>query len=164
MSQAWIALGSNLGDPPAQLRHAIDAVRALDGVSVTAVSSFYRTDPVGPPGQPDFCNAVAGIETRLAPEALLARLQAIERTAGRERSERWGPRTLDLDLLFYDDAVIDAPDLQVPHPRLAERAFVLVPLAEVAPGADVPGHGRVADLRAAVDEAGVRLWSGDERC
>ncbi|KAB8181075.1 2-amino-4-hydroxy-6-hydroxymethyldihydropteridine diphosphokinase [Lysobacter maris] len=141
---AYLGLGGNLGDVPATLRAAVDALAALPGSRLRAVSRFYRTPAWGMTAQPDFINAVAALETTLAPEALLAAMLEIERDAGRDRGDdapRWGPRTLDLDLLLYGDAAIDLPGLQVPHPRLHERAFALLPLVEIAPEAVIPGVG-----------------------
>ncbi len=144
MPLAYIALGANLDDPLGQLRAALDAVAALPDSRMLRTSSFYRTAPVGAPGQPDYLNAVAALETGLAPDDLLAALLEIEHDFGRRREYRNAPRTLDLDLLLYDDAVIDRPHLQIPHPRLHLRAFVLVPLAEIAPELRLPGRGSVA--------------------
>ena len=144
MPLAYIALGANLDDPLGQLRAALDAVAALPDSRMLRTSSFYRTAPVGAPGQPDYLNAVAVLETGLAPDDLLAALLEIEHDFGRRREYRNAPRTLDLDLLLYDDAVIDRPHLQIPHPRLHLRAFVLVPLAEIAPELRLPGRGSVA--------------------
>ena len=140
---ALIGLGSNLGDRKAMLDGAVAALRGTSGVTVRAVSSYHETEPVGgPPGQGPFLNAAAVVETDLDPIALLGRLQAIEARFGRVREVRWGPRTLDLDLLLYGDQVIATPTLQVPHPRMAERRFVLAPLAEIAPEAVDPRSGR----------------------
>jgi 2-amino-4-hydroxy-6-hydroxymethyldihydropteridine diphosphokinase len=137
---AFVALGSNLGDRAAHLEHALAALAALPATRVVATSSVRETDPVGPPGQGPYLNAVAELRTALAPRALLAALLAVERERGRDRSRevRFGPRTLDLDLLCWGTAVpggdrLDAPGLTVPHPRMHERAFVLEPLAELAP-------------------------------
>jgi 2-amino-4-hydroxy-6-hydroxymethyldihydropteridine diphosphokinase len=157
--RAWIALGSNLDDPPAQLKLALTAIDGLSRTRRARTSAFYRAAPVGPADQPDFCNAVTAVDTELAPLALLDALQAIEEAHGRRRTRRWGPRTLDLDILLYGDRRIDEPRLRVPHPRLHERAFVLVPLAAIAPDATVPGRGRVAALAAAADTSGVARWT-----
>ncbi len=153
--KAWIALGSNLGNPPAQLYAALERLRAAHGLRIRDVSGFYRTKPVGPPGQSDYCNAVCEIETALEPEALLDLLQGIEKAAGRVRRERWGPRVLDLDLLHIEGHSCATPRLTLPHPELHRRAFVLVPLAEIAPDLEIPGQGRVRDLAEAVDKTGV---------
>lgn len=153
--QAYVGLGSNLGNPSAQLEAACRALDATPGVRVAKVSSHYRTAPWGRVDQPDFVNAVALLEASLAPEALLAELMRIEAAAGRRRELRWGPRTLDLDLLLYGERRIDTPALQLPHPRLQERAFVLVPLAEIAPALEIPGVGRVDDVLARLDRSSV---------
>ena len=144
MSRAYLALGSNLGDRVANLQFAVDALGAADRVEVIDVSRVYETEPVGGPPQDAYLNAVVAIETALDPHALLALGQRVERDAHRVRTERWGPRTLDVDLLLYDEVHLDEPDLTVPHPRMWERGFVLAPLRDVAPtlvgGAD-PGEG-----------------------
>lgn len=147
--RAYIALGSNLGDRAAHLQFAVDALAAAPEVEVLAVSRVYETAPVGGPSQDAFLNAVAAIETTLVPHALLALAQRIENDAHRVRVERWGPRTLDVDLLLYDDMRLDEPDLTLPHPRMWERGFVLAPLHDVAPqlvgrellGASTTGEG-----------------------
>jgi len=146
--RAYIGLGANLGDAAASVERAFARLAAADGVALVARSRLYRTPAWGVTDQPDFVNAVAGVDTRLGTDALLSLLLAVERDAGRERAaeRRWGPRALDLDLLLYGDARIDAPGLRVPHPHLHERAFVLVPLAEVAPGLVLDGHGPIAAL------------------
>ena len=136
MASAFIGIGSNLGDREATVRSAIDALRSLD--DRLTISSIYETDPVGFTDQPNFLNAVARLETDLTAREVLVELQRIEAAHLRVRGLRNAPRTLDLDLLLYDDAVIEAPDLSVPHPRMHERAFVLVPLAEFAPWARHP--------------------------
>ena len=160
--RACIGLGANLGQPTLALRHAADALAALPETRLLALSRFYRTPAWGRVDQPDFINAAALVHTRLAPEVLLESLLRIEREAGRERGpeSRWGPRVLDLDLLLYGGQVIDRPGLQVPHPHLHERAFVLLPLAELAPGLAIPGHGRIADLLVAIDTTGCVPLSG----
>ena len=133
-SLALIGLGSNLGDRPANLNGAISALGQVPGITVRQVSSFHETEPVGgPPGQGMFLNAVAVLETDLEPLPLLHVLQEIEARFGRQRTVRWGERTLDLDLLLFDDRIIDTPELCVPHPRMRTRRFVLEPLVEVAP-------------------------------
>ena len=152
---AFIGLGSNLDDPVAQLEHALVALDACEGIRVAAVSSCYRTEPWGDTAQPDFVNAVARLETSRSPEDLLDALVRIEDAAGRTRARRWGPRTLDLDLLLFDDIRRDTPQLTLPHPHLHERAFVLVPLVELAPSLVIPGRGPVRQLLASVGSAGV---------
>ena len=157
--RACVGLGGNIGDVAATLRGALAALDALPATRLLRASRFYRTQAWGVEDQPDFINAAALLETALAPRALLDALLAIERAHGRERAadgSRWGPRTLDLDLLLYGDSVVDEPGLLVPHPQLHARAFVLVPLADIAPEARVPGRGRVDVLLASVDVAGVR--------
>ncbi len=142
---AFVGLGSNLGDSTAALRAAFDALAAIEGTRLARASRLYRTPAWGVTEQPDFINAVAMLETGRSAQQLLADLLAIERVAGRDRqadgSDRWGPRTLDLDLLLYGDAVVSAPGLHVPHPHLHERAFALVPLLEIAPDVVIPGIG-----------------------
>lgn len=155
MSRAWIGLGSNLDDPPARVRQALDWLDQLPRTRRRRTSSLYGSRPVGPADQPDFINAVAELETGLAPTVLLDALQALEDRAGRVRRRRWGERSLDLDILLYDDRVVNEPRLHIPHPRLAERAFVLVPLAEAAPELRLPDGRAVAELRRACKDAGV---------
>jgi len=134
--RAILGIGSNLGDRLANLQGAVDALTATDGVDVVAVSAVYETDPVGPE-QPDYLNAAVAVDTTLDPHALLDVGQRLEAEAHRVRGERWGPRTLDVDVLFYGDERIDEPDLVVPHPRWAERDFVLAPLADLGyPGVE----------------------------
>lgn len=153
---AAIGLGSNLGESPQILAGAIAALDAHPEIAVVARSAWYRTAPIGPP-QPDYLNGCALLHTSLAPESLLAALLAIELQFGRERRQRWGPRTLDLDLLLYDGAIVETPTLQIPHPRLQERAFVLVPLAEIAPDWRHPRSDRcIRALRDKLDCSGVR--------
>lgn len=132
LHRAAIALGSNLGDSAATLRAACDRLREHPAIALQSCSSLYRTPAIGPP-QPDYVNACAVVETELGAIALLEELQAIEQAFGRQRLEHWGPRTLDLDLLLYDHEMIHHPRLQVPHPHMTERGFVLLPLAEIAP-------------------------------
>jgi len=152
---AFIALGSNLGDPAQQVRAALRTLAALPGTRLVRQSSFYRNPPEGGLDQPEFVNAVAQIETRAGPRELLDRLLEIERAHGRARDYPNAPRTLDLDVVLYGDRVVREPALTIPHPRMLDRAFVLVPLAEIAPDAVVPGQGRVADLAAMLDASGL---------
>lgn len=160
MTRAAVALGSNLGDRAATLAAAVADVAAQEGVEVVASSGVYESAPVGGPAdQPAYLNAVVVVETDLTAAGLLMVLQQIETAHGRRRVERWGPRTLDLDLLAFGALRSDAPQLTVPHPRARERAFVLVPWAQVDPTFEVPGLARVADLLAALpaaELAGVR--------
>jgi 2-amino-4-hydroxy-6-hydroxymethyldihydropteridine diphosphokinase len=143
VTRAYVGVGANLGDREATIRSAVDA---LPGV--VAVSELRETDPVGVVEQPPFLNGAVALETDLPPRELLEMLLAVERGLGRERRERWGPRTIDLDLLLYGDETIDEPGLTVPHPRLHERRFALQPLLELDPELAIPGRGRVADLLA----------------
>lgn len=156
--RACIGLGGNIGEVDAALRAALAALDALPGTRLLRASRFYRTPAWGVEAQPDFTNAVAVLDTALPARALLDALLDIERAHGRERvadGSRWGPRTLDLDLLLYGESVIDEPGLVVPHPQLHARAFVLVPLAEVAPDAMVPGWGGVSTLLAGLETDGI---------
>ncbi len=149
-STACIALGSNLGDRHEYLTRALACIAALPETSLVAFSTFIETDPVGPVPQPGYLNAAAVIRTTLNPRGLLTSLLTIERSLGRDRAQeqRWGPRTLDLDLLLYDDLMLDQAGLTIPHPRMHERLFVLTPLAEVAPHFTVPGlRATVTELR-----------------
>lgn len=153
---AAVGLGSNLDEPRAQIRRALSSLAELPDSRLLANSSFYANPPMGPPAQPDYVNAAALIETRLAPLDFLAHLQAIERAQGRRRGgERWGPRTLDLDLLLWGRESLALPQLTVPHPGLHERAFVLYPLAEIDPELWVPGRGAMRDLKAACADGGL---------
>jgi len=138
MVTAYIGIGSNLGDREAHIRAAVAAVGALPETRVTGRAPVIETAPVGGPSQPDYLNTAIAVETAFEPEALLAALAAVEDALGRTRAERWGPRTVDLDILLYGDRVIETPALTVPHPRMAERLFVLEPLAALAPGAVHP--------------------------
>lgn len=148
MSEVFVGLGSNLGDRSATLRGALADLDALPGVRVRAASRMHATDPVGGPPQPRYLNAVARLESALAPRALLRLLQRVERAHGRVRTVQDGPRTLDLDLLLYGDHRVESPELSVPHPRMTERAFVLAPLAELAPRLRVAGTPVAERLRA----------------
>ena len=155
MALVYVGLGSNVGDREAMLRAALERLAAEPGLELVAVSAFHDTAPVGLAEQPRFLNAVAAVETELPPHALLERLLAIERALGRTREgPRFGPRTIDLDLLLYGDATVDEPGLTVPHPRLHERAFALEPLAELDPHLVVPGRGPVEALLAELHSAG----------
>ena len=152
MVRAYVGLGANLGAREDTLRRALEILGDEAGVELVAVSSFRETDPVGVVAQPRFVNAVAAVETTLAPGELLDVLLRIERGLGRTRGgTRWGPRVVDLDLLLYGDDVVDEPGLNVPHPRLHERRFALEPLVELEPSAVVPGHGPVSVLLARLD-------------
>lgn len=146
MTLAYVGLGANLGEPRRQLTEALTAMSGLPETRLARHSSFYRTAPVGNPDQPEFLNAVAALDTRLAPGVLLAELLGIERRQGRERPYANAPRTLDLDLLLFGDEQIARPGLTVPHPRMHERAFVLQPLLELDPAIAIPGKGPVRAL------------------
>jgi 2-amino-4-hydroxy-6-hydroxymethyldihydropteridine diphosphokinase len=147
MARAYVGLGANLGDREGALRAAVEALDATEGVTVVGVSSFRETDPVDYLDQPRFLNGAAAVETTLGPRELLDALLAVERSLGRTRDgPRFGPRTIDLDLLVYGDEAVDEPGLTVPHPRLHERAFALEPLAELDSGLVVPGHGPLETL------------------
>jgi 2-amino-4-hydroxy-6-hydroxymethyldihydropteridine diphosphokinase len=148
---AYIGLGANLGDREGTLRRAIALLSAEAEVEVVAVSTLRETDPVGIIEQPRFLNGAVAAETTLGPQELLETLLRIERELGRVRSGRWGPRTLDLDLLVYGDEIVDEPGLRVPHPRIHERRFALEPLAELDPALVVPEQGAVSELLAALD-------------
>jgi 2-amino-4-hydroxy-6-hydroxymethyldihydropteridine diphosphokinase len=143
VARAFIGLGSNIGDREAHLRAAVEALRRA-GLAVPRVSRFIRTAPVGKTDQPEFLNGVAEVETELPPRTLLGLLLRIEGELGRVRSERWGPRIIDMDLLLYEGEVLREPGLEVPHPRMHERLFVLAPLAEIAPEVRHPALGKSA--------------------
>lgn len=154
-SIAAIALGSNQGDSRSILEGALETLAKTEGITPNRHSSWYRTAPVGPP-QPDYLNGCALIRVDLSPEQLLQTLLDIEQQFGRTRTQHWGPRTLDLDLLLYDNAIVNTPTLELPHPRMRERAFVLVPLAEIAPEWSEPVSGlTIATLLQRVDCSGV---------
>jgi 2-amino-4-hydroxy-6-hydroxymethyldihydropteridine diphosphokinase len=155
LAEAFIGLGANLDNPLQQVTQAISEVDAIEHTRVLAASSLYRSAPVGYADQPDFINAVAKLQTGLSPRRLLDALHVIENRHGRRRSVRNAPRTLDLDLLLYGAFVVCEEDLILPHPRMHERAFVLLPLAEIAPDASLPGYPPLAQLLAQVDRSGV---------
>lgn len=152
--RAWVGVGANLGDAQATVEQALRELAVLSRAESARASSLYRTEPLGDAGQPWYTNAAAALETQLEPEALLAELLALERVAGRpEPRARWSPRVLDLDLLLLGDLRVDSPALRLPHPGLASRRFVLVPLAEIAPGVRDPSSGRlVRELLAELDD------------
>lgn len=152
---AYIGIGSNLGDSIARVDAAFAAIAGIRDTRLVARSRLYRTRPFGPVQQGDFVNAVAGVLTQLPAAGLLEALRAIEATAGRVRAERWGPRTLDLDLLVYAEQRIATEGLTVPHPGIAERGFVLAPLHDIAPTLMVPGAGRVQDLLSRLPDDGI---------
>jgi len=158
MTRAFIGIGSNQNHPPEQLDKALRQLISLSQTSRITCSPRYWTAPWGEPDQPDFLNAVAAIDTRLDAEALLQALLAIESNQGRTRNEgqRWGPRPIDLDLLLYGEQIFDQPELQVPHPRMTQRAFVLVPLLDLAPDLMIPGRGAARDYLKGLDQTGLR--------
>lgn len=159
MARAYVALGANLGDPAAQIESAISRMSQLPQTRLLARSQLYRTAPLGPGGQPDYCNAVVALDTGLAPEPLLDALQSIETDLGRVRGEHWGARHLDLDLLLHGDTLCASSRLSLPHPQLAHRRFVLQPLAEIAPGLELPGHGAIEARLAALPPWEVQSWN-----
>jgi 2-amino-4-hydroxy-6-hydroxymethyldihydropteridine diphosphokinase len=154
---AFVGLGSNLDGPAGQLRRALLELADLPHTRLIRHSPLYGSTPLGPPDQPDYVNAVAMLQTSLDAHSLLDELQAVEQRHGRERADRWGPRTLDLDLLLYGDELIDSPRLQVPHPQMHRRAFVLVPLNDLAPDLELPGLGPLLDYLPDMQEPG--LWT-----
>jgi 2-amino-4-hydroxy-6-hydroxymethyldihydropteridine diphosphokinase len=155
--KVWLGLGSNLQQPAEQVKDALSRLAAIDGISILRISSFYITPPWGDQQQDDFINAVAEIETSLEPVSLLRKFQSIEQMMGRKRSSRqWGPRLIDIDLLLYGDRQIELDELEVPHPRMHERAFVLVPLAELDPDLAIPGRGPVENCLQQIDCGGIR--------
>ncbi|PPD50240.1 MAG: 2-amino-4-hydroxy-6-hydroxymethyldihydropteridine diphosphokinase [Methylobacter sp.] len=154
---AYLGLGSNLAEPVEQIKSARRAIALIPGVKEIACSSLYRSLPMGPQDQPDYINAVMAVETGLSPQDLLKSLQKIEKAHGRERKgQRWGARTLDVDILLYGEQIIDLPDLIVPHSGIAERSFVLHPLSEIAPHLTIPGKGNIADLLAKCPLVGLQ--------
>jgi 2-amino-4-hydroxy-6-hydroxymethyldihydropteridine diphosphokinase len=156
---AYIGLGSNLNEPHVQVKRAMAALDELPGCHVAVRSSLYRSAPLGPVEQADFVNAVIALQTTLSAESLLRALQGVERSLGREPTVRWGPRVIDLDLLLYDDATIDEPHLKVPHPGIAARNFVLLPLRQIAPDLNIPGLGRLAGIEINEREPAISLMT-----
>ena len=158
-TKAYLALGSNLGDRLENLREAVRLLDGTDGIDVVRSSRIYETDPVGPP-QPAYLNAVVEIETTRSPRELLEAGSAVEDELGRVRAERWGPRTIDVDVLTYDELTVDEPDLTIPHPRMHERGFVLIPLGELDADPMLPGGRTLSSLRIPPDELlGVRPFA-----
>jgi 2-amino-4-hydroxy-6-hydroxymethyldihydropteridine diphosphokinase len=157
--RAYVGLGSNLNNPSMQIRSALTALDAIPGTCCVAVSSLYRSQPMGPAGQPEYLNAVAAVDTRLSAAELLQELHLIEEQHGRVRAERWGPRTLDLDLLLYGDQQMAGDELTVPHPGLPQRNFVLYPLHEIAPQLYIPGAGSLEGLLERCPGAGLQPLS-----
>lgn len=159
MIRVYLALGSNLADPLHQVQSALDALAAIPQSRLIACSSLYRTPPYGPPDQPDYLNAAVALDTGLSPEALLDHTQRIELEQGRVRKDhRWGPRTLDLDIMLFGDLTLATTRLTVPHYDMHNRAFMLLPLREIAPDLCLPDGTRIADLLAPLDSSAIRPW------
>ncbi|MFB0710405.1 2-amino-4-hydroxy-6-hydroxymethyldihydropteridine diphosphokinase [Buttiauxella noackiae] len=159
MTLAYIALGSNLASPLEQVTHALDAIATIPQSRVVATSSYYRTKPLGPQDQPDYLNAAVALETALSPEALLSHTQRIELEHGRVRkAERWGPRTLDLDIMLFGNLTVATPTLIVPHYDMKNRAFMLVPLLEIAPDCTFPDGKRAAEILDTLSQDGITFW------
>ena len=156
LMQAWLSLGSNMQQPAEQLKHAIGHLRSAEGIEILKESSFYRTPPWGDEAQDDFINAVVQIETRLDAMGLLRLLQSIENMMGRQRdSRRWGPRLIDIDLLLFGDQQCKSEELELPHPRMHERAFVLMPLCELDSSLETPGRCSASELLQKLDCSGI---------
>lgn len=159
MITAYIGLGANLDDPPGQIREAIEGLRKQPDIVVSAISDLYRSAPLGPPGQGDYCNAVIQVETRLSARQLLEHMLAIEKGMGRRRGGvRWGPRRIDLDLLLFGQLAIDEAGLRVPHAEMHRRNFVLIPLAEIAPQVEIPGYGSAQSLAEHIGRQDLKPW------
>jgi len=159
VTRVYLAIGSNLASPLEQVNAALAALAELPESQLVAVSDFYRTPPLGPQDQPDYLNAAVALETTLAPEALLDHTQRIELQQGRERkAHRWGPRTLDLDIMLFGEMQIDTPRLTVPHYDMKNRAFMLLPLAQIAPDLRFPDGDKLSDLLANLDPSGISRW------
>ena len=159
MTRVYLALGSNLADPLHQVQSALAALSAIPDTTRVATSSLYRTPPYGPPDQPDYLNAAVALDTRLSPEALLDHTQRIELEQGRIRKDhRWGPRTLDLDIMLFGDLTLATPRLTVPHYDMHNRAFMLLPLLEIAPDLRLPDGTLLATQLAALDSSSIRRW------
>lgn len=159
---AYVAIGSNLQDPQRQVCAAFGHIAMLPATRLQAKSALYVTQPMGPQDQPNYINAVAGVLTQLNARELLDALLQVERQMGRDRRERWGPRVIDLDLIWMAGQCVDEPDLQVPHPGVSDRNFVLYPLADIAPSLKIPAHGTVSVLKARVDVAGIQRLEPSE--
>ena len=158
--RVYLGLGANLGMPAAQVERALMLIGALPDTVLIARSPLYRSDPVGPAGQPDYCNAACAIDTALLPQDLLDAVQAIERDAGRVRDGiRWAARLLDIDLLHVEGLQLSTPSLTLPHPHLQARNWVLAPLADIAPDLVIPGVGPVAELARAIGRQGLQPWT-----
>jgi len=162
MNRAYLGLGSNMGDRFNYLLSGLEFLKNIGGIQISKISSLYRTIPMGYTAQRDFYNLVAEVETALTPRELLAAAQAAEDAAGRKRLIHWGPRTLDVDILLYDGCIMDEPELVLPHPRLMERPFVLIPLVEIAPGIVVGGRA-ISEIVKALPDNGVKLLPESSR-
>ena len=160
---AYVAIGSNLDHPETRVEEAFSRLASLPSPRLAARSRLYASDPLGPRDQPRFVNAAAGLLTRLAARELLDALLDIERQMGRRRTERWGPRIIDLDLIWLVDEPVDVPGLTVPHPAVSQRNFVLYPLADISPTLVIPGKGLVADLKRTVGDAGLSVLGVSDR-
>ena len=162
--EAYLSLGSNIGNRSENCKKALRELNKVDGIKLLATSNLYETRPVGYEDQANFVNMAAKIETDLSPSRLLFEMQNIEKRLGREKSFRWGPRIIDLDILLYGDKIINMPDLNIPHPRMNERAFVLIPLAEIGAKVKHPVSGiGIAELRASLEEGdGIRRLEADK--
>lgn len=159
MTRVYLALGSNLADPLHQVQAALDALAAIPQTTLVATSSFYRTPPYGPANQPDYLNAAVALETALTPEELLDHTQRIELEQGRVRKdERWGPRTLDLDIMLFGDLTLSTPRLTIPHYDIGNRAFMLVPLVEIAAGLHFPNGDSATAMLARLDASAIQRW------
>ena len=154
---AYVALGSNLNQPRERVVEAFERLAGVRDTRLELRSLLYLTHPMGPQNQPDFVNAAAGLLTQLSAQELLGELLQIERAMGRDRQERWGPRIVDLDLLWMSGPPIDEPNLKLPHPGVSDRNFVLYPLSDIAPTLAIPGHGRVASLKSRVNSDGISV-------
>jgi 2-amino-4-hydroxy-6-hydroxymethyldihydropteridine diphosphokinase len=154
---AYVAIGSNLGSPRERVLEAMQRLGSLGGADTLLRSHLYLSHPMGPQDQPDFVNAAAGLLTQDSPQDFLSKLLAIERSMGRVQRERWGPRVIDLDLVWMVDAAVDEPGLKVPHPGVSTRNFVLYPLADIAPTIQIPGMGTVLDLKSSVGGGGISV-------
>jgi 2-amino-4-hydroxy-6-hydroxymethyldihydropteridine diphosphokinase len=154
---AYVGIGSNLNDPRARVQEAFGHLEALSATGCMLRSRLYRTRPMGPQDQPEYVNAAAGLLTQLTARELLAALLGFEKSMGRNRQERWGPRVIDLDLIWMPGEIIDEPGLTVPHPGVSTRNFVLYPLADIAPSIAIPGHGKVSELLRSAGDDGISV-------
>jgi 2-amino-4-hydroxy-6-hydroxymethyldihydropteridine diphosphokinase len=161
---AYVGIGSNLNDPQARVREAFGHLAALSSAGGMLRSRLYRTRPMGPQDQPEYVNAAAGLLTQLTARELLAALLGIEKSMGRNRQERWGPRVIDLDLIWMPGEIIDEPGLTLPHPGVSTRNFVLYPLADIAPSLAIPGHGTVSELLRRAGDDGISVLEQHESC